>query len=105
MLKLPINKIGRPRSGSPICLIMSMITERVEGHEGLLPINHNLNKICDTIGYFSKSKPKKFQILFASGEKKAIYAGARWRVLSNYLGMTRTALLNCPSKAKIANQI
>ena len=34
-----INKIGRPRSGSPICLITSMITGR---HEVLLPINHNL---------------------------------------------------------------
>jgi len=24
-----INKIGRPRSGSPICLITSMITDRI----------------------------------------------------------------------------
>ena len=36
-----INKIGRPRSGSPICLITSMITDRVGRHEVLLPINHN----------------------------------------------------------------
>ena len=42
-----INKIGRPRNGSPICL---------------------------------------------SSER---------RVLSNYLGMTRTVLLNCPIKAEI----
>ena len=42
-----INKIGRPRNGSPICLIMSMITERIGRHEALLPINHNFNKICD----------------------------------------------------------
>ena len=82
-----------------------MITERLGRHEGLLPINHKFNKICDIIGYFSKSKPKKFQIFVWLAAKKTIYAGARWRVLSNYLDMTRTALLNCPIKAKIANQI
>ena len=42
-----INKIGRPRSGSPICLITSMITDRIGRHEVLLPVNHNFNKICD----------------------------------------------------------
>ena len=42
-----INKIGRPRSESPICLITSMITDRIGRHEVLLPINHNFNKICD----------------------------------------------------------
>ena len=42
-----INKIGRPHSGSPICLITSMITDRIGRHEVLLPINHNFNKICD----------------------------------------------------------
>ena len=42
-----INKIGPPRSGSPICLITSMITDRIGRHEVLLPINHNFNKICD----------------------------------------------------------
>ena len=41
-----ISKIGRPRSGSPICLITSMITDRIGRHEVLLPINHNFNKIC-----------------------------------------------------------
>ena len=40
-----INKIGRPRSGSPICLITSMITDRIGRHEVLLPINHIYNKI------------------------------------------------------------
>ena len=47
-----INKIGRPRSGSPICLITSMITDRIGRHDVLLPINHNFNKMCDIIGYF-----------------------------------------------------
>ena len=58
-----INKIGRLRSGSPICLITSMITDRIGRHEVLLPINYNFNKICDMIGYFFKSKHKKFEIL------------------------------------------
>ena len=34
-------KIGRPRSGRPICLITSMITDRLGQHELLLPINHD----------------------------------------------------------------
>ena len=34
-----INKIGRPRSGSPICLITSMITDRIGRHEVLLLID------------------------------------------------------------------
>ena len=42
-----INKIGRPPNGSPICLITSMITDRIERHEVLLPLNHNFNEICD----------------------------------------------------------
>ena len=40
-----INEIGRPRSGSPICLISSMITDRIGLHSVLLPINHIYNKI------------------------------------------------------------
>ena len=38
-----INKIR----GRPICLITSMITDRIGRQEVLLPINHNFNKICD----------------------------------------------------------
>ena len=44
-----INKIGRPRSGSPICLITSMITDRIGRHKVLLPINHKYNKIREKI--------------------------------------------------------
>ena len=43
-----INEIGRPRSGSPICLITSMITDRIGRHEVLLPINHIYNKILES---------------------------------------------------------
>ena len=59
-----INKIGRPLSGSPICLTTSMITDRIGRDDVLLPINHNLNKICDIISYDFNSKHKKFKILF-----------------------------------------
>ena len=65
-----INKIGRPRSGSPICLITSMITDRIGRHEVLLPINHNINKICDIIGYFLNQNTRKSKFCFASSEKK-----------------------------------
>ena len=65
-----INKIERSRSGSPICLITSMITDWIERHEVLLPINHNFNKIYDIKDPFLKSNQKKFQFCFASSEKK-----------------------------------
>ena len=65
-----INKIGRPRSGSPICLITSMITDRIGRHEVLLPINHNFNKICDIIGYFLNQNTRNPKFCFASSEKK-----------------------------------
>ena len=55
-------------------------------HEVLLPVNHNLNKICDIQRSFLKSKQKKFQEFF--------FLLARTVQLSNYLGMTTTVLLN-----------
>ena len=65
-----ISKIGRPRGGSPICLITSMITDRIGRHEVLLPINHNFNKICDIIGYFLNQNKRNSKFCFASSEKK-----------------------------------
>ena len=29
-----------------------MTTDRIAGHEVLLPINHNHNKICDILSFF-----------------------------------------------------
>ena len=66
-----INKIRRPRSGSPICLITSMITDRIGPHEVLLPINHNFNKIFDIIGYFLNQNTRNLKFCFASSEKKS----------------------------------
>ena len=42
-----IDKIGGPPNGSPICLITSIITDRIERHEVLLPLNHKFNEISD----------------------------------------------------------
>ena len=56
-----INKIGRPSSGSPICLITSMITDQIGRQKVLLPINHNYNNICDSLGFLTL-KHKKFKI-------------------------------------------
>ena len=42
-----IKKIRQSCRGSPMCLIMSMITDRIRRHKVLLPINHNFNKIYD----------------------------------------------------------
>ena len=78
----------------------SMITYRIGGHEVLLPINHNYNKICDTLG-FLKLRQKKFRESFISSENSHLSA----RVLSNYLGMMRTVLLVPKSGQLIANQI
>ena len=45
-----INKIGQPHSGNPICLITSMITDRIGQHEVLLPFNQIYNKIRERKG-------------------------------------------------------
>ena len=67
-----INKIGRLHSTSPICLITSMITDRIGQHEVLLPINHNFNKICDISGSFFNQNTRNSNTFFARSEKKAI---------------------------------
>ena len=72
-----INKIGRPRGGSPICLITSMITDRIGRHKVLLPINHNFNKICDIIGYFLNKNKRNSKLWFPSSEKKKPFKRAR----------------------------
>ena len=66
-----INKIGRSRSGSPICLITSMITDRTGRHKVLLPISHNFNKMCDIIDYFLNQNTRNSKFCFASSEKKS----------------------------------
>ena len=68
-----INKIR----GRPICLITSMITDRIGRHEVLLPINHNFNKICNIIGYFLNQNTRNSTFCFASREKRKPFKRAR----------------------------
>ena len=48
-----------------------MITDQIGGHEVLLPIKHDLNKICDILGSFFKSKHKKIRDFFLLAVKKS----------------------------------
>ena len=66
-----INKIGRPRSGSPIRLITSMITDRIGRHEVLLPINHNFNQICDVSGSLLDQNTRNSKIFLLAVKKKS----------------------------------
>ena len=73
----PIRSVIIRVRGRPICLITSMITDRIGRHEVLLPINHNFNKICDTIGYFLNQNTRNSKSCFASSEKKQPFKRAR----------------------------
>ena len=72
-----INKIGPPLSGSPICLITSMITDRIGRHEVLLPINHKFNKNCDIIGYFLNQTQEIRNFVLLAVKKKKSHLSAR----------------------------
>ena len=52
--------IDRIVRGHPICLITSMITDRIGPNEVLLQINHNYNKICDVLALLKIKTQKKF---------------------------------------------
>ena len=89
-----------------ICLITSVITDRTERHEVLLPINHNYNKICDILGILKLKHKKIPRVFFLLAEKKChLSARLQWCVLSNHLGMTRTVLLHCPIKVMLHETI
>ena len=93
-----INKIGQPRHGSPICLITSMITDRIGRHEVLLQFNHNFNKTSLWyIWLFLKSKLKKFQDFLASKWKKSFIS---MRVMAHTVQLLRHDAY-CPIKAEI----
>ena len=79
-----------------------MITDRIGRYEVLLPINHNINKICDIIGYFLNQNTRNSNFFLLAVKKKShLSARVMARTLQYYLGMTGTVLLNCPIKAEI----
>ena len=66
-----INKSRQPCGTSPICLITSIITDRIGQDKVLLLINHNYNKICDVLAFFkikTQEIPRVF--LLAVGKKR-----------------------------------
>ena len=64
--------------GGPICLITSIITDRIGPLDVLLPINHSYNKICDIlIRLFWKLKYNKFREFYAQQWKKKLFKCAR----------------------------
>ena len=78
------------------------ITDRTGRHEVLLPINRNITKICDIIGYLLNQNTRNSTFCFASSEKKKSHLSARVMARTvQLLGMTRTVLLKCPIKAEI----
>ena len=106
-----INKIGLPLRGRLICLITSMITDRIGRHEVLLPINHIYNKIREIKRRKHTGEGIDNSFTCEIGKrKKELLERALWRVLSNFLGMTRTlsnytVLLMLKSWLVIVNQI
>ena len=87
-----INKILRPRSGSPICLITSMITDRIGRHEVLLPINHKYNKIREK--KLDKAKPTKDLSSLMKAKKPFLKLTTRNQIKSARMRTTRTLLLD-----------
>jgi len=69
IIRLVTNKIEQPRGGSPICLIKSMITDRLDDTKLCyqLIIKITIFVICSR---FLKMKRKKFRELFANNEKQ-----------------------------------
>ena len=77
-----ISKIVWPRSGSPIFLITSMITDRIGRQKGQLPINQNNDKIWEI-------KETRYQLyVFINTKNNSLLGEMRdnsartWRVLS-----------------------
>ena len=95
------DKQNRTAAGSPICLITSMITDRIGRHEVLLPINRNSNKICDTIGYFLNQNTRSSKFCFARSEKKSHLSAHVMARTVQLLRHDAYCPINCPIKAEI----
>ena len=80
-----INKSRQPCGMSPICLITSIITDRIGQDKVLLLINHNYNKICDVLDFF---KIKTLRVFLLAVEKKGHLSKLeQWCILSSYTGI------------------
>ena len=77
-------------------------TVRIGRHAVLLPINHNYNNFCDTLGFLNLTKKRNSEsfFFFASLENSHLSARLLWPALSYY-----TVLLVLKSGQWTANQI
>ena len=77
IIRLVTNKIERPRGGSPICFITSMITDRLDdtklGYQLIIKIT-----IFVISSAFLKINRKKFRELFADNERQKAIQVRAW---------------------------
>ena len=98
---------------SPICLITSIITDRIGQDKVLLLINHNYNKICDVLAFFKIKTQEIPRVFLLAVEKKGHLSKLeQWCILSSYTGIQAwlvlsyyTVLLVLKSGHLVANQI
>ena len=83
-----ISKIGWPRSGSPVCLIKSMITDRIGQHKVLLPINRNYKNLWWS-SLFLTIKTQEIPRVFSLAVKKK-------KLFKCMHAMMLTVLFHCP---------
>ena len=94
-----INKIGLPLCGRPICLIRSMITDRIGRHEVLLPIKHIYNKIRERKRRKHSAEGIDNSFIREIGKKKRTFgARALTRTLQFLRHDAYTVQLHCPIK-------
>ena len=83
-----INKSRQPCGMSPICLITSIITDRIGQDKVLLLINHNYNKICDVLAFFKIKTQEIPRVFLLAVEKKGHLSKLeQWCILSSYTGI------------------
>ena len=63
-------------------------------------INHNHNTLCDVLALLKIKNTRNSRCFLASKEKK-LFKCTWWRILSNYIGLTRTVLLELKSNLRI----
>ena len=98
---------------SPICLITSIITDRIGQDKVLLLINHNYNKFCDVLAFFKVKIQEIPRVFLLAVEKKGHLSKLeQWCILSSYTGIQAwlvlsyyTVLLVLKSGHLVANQI
>ena len=99
-----INKIGQQDdrvAGIWVVWSQEWLQTELDNTKFCYQLIMTIAKICNILGFF-KSKHVKFRVFFAAVKKKAFMGeGDGAYVLSNYLAMTCTVLLHCPSQSDL----